>query len=492
VPIVVVRASGLVFGAMDIDECDYLVAARMIAAGELPYVGLLEKKPLLSFAFYAPSGLFGFHLWPMQLAAMAWILGTCLVVAKAAREWTGREEAAWAAGWLACLAQVASRPSVNCETMLNLPAAAALLFFVRAERSRRLRHDVLTGVAVGVATLFKQQAGIMLVSLLASLAWKREAGPDGEPPPRTARAAALVAGVAAPWAAAAALYAAIGHLSEFVEWNVTRNLAYGAHGGGSALERLALGVLLGVVLTAPLQWVLAAREAGSLRRGSAGRDPVLLGLALTLGLVFVPVSMGGRFYDHYFIQFAPVVALLAAPGAVRILDAWPALARARRWLIGGALVVPLASYVGIFYGAGLLGRLPLQEPRTRELARWIKAHSAPEDRLFVWGHFTPIYVLSERLPGTRYYNSSVLVGDFDPHHLPEGFDFTPYVSQPDVALTLRDLDTNRPAFFVDTAPADIHEWHRVPLGAVPALEAYLHQHYDLVAQPAGAAVYQRR
>lgn len=483
VPIAVMRAAGPAFGAVNIDECDWLVAGRMMAAGAVPYIGFTVQKPLLSFLFYAPVALTGFHLWLMQLIAAGWIFGICLVVARAAREWTGRDEAGWAAGWLACFAQVACVPAVNAETMLDLPAAAALLFFVRAERSGRLRHDLATGAFIGIAALFKHQAGMMLVSLLAAFAWKRA---------RVApRALALVAGFTAPWALTAGLYAAFGHFDAYYEWNVTRNLTYVAHGAGSSLPRLAGGLVLGILLAAPLQWALAAGETRDLVRGPE-RDPVRVGLALTLWLTFVPVSLGGRFYDHYFLQFAPVVSLLAAPRAVGLLDAWPALTARRRRLFAAGLALPLITFLCVSWGGGLLGRLPLQEPRTRELGRWLKANSTPAERMFVWGHFTPIYVLAERLPGTRYYNTAIHVGDFDPHHLQEGFDLRPYVSQRDVDATLHDLEVNRPALFVDTAPSDIHEWHRVPLSVVPALDGYLHEHYDLVAEPAGAAVYRRR
>jgi hypothetical protein len=85
-----------------------------------------------------------------------------------------------------------------------------------------------------------------------------------------------------------------------------------------------------------------------------------------------------------------------------------------------------------------------------------------------------------------------VVGDFDPHHLPEGFDIRPHVSPEAVAETLHDLEANRTALFVDTAPADIHDWHRVPLDAVPELLRYVREHYALAGEPAGAPVYRRR
>jgi len=486
VPIVAVRAAGLAWGALDIDETDFLLIARMMLAGEIPYVGTVDIKPVLVYLFYAPSALSGFHMWPMQILAMGWVFATSLVVGKAAREWTGRAEAAWAGAWLACLAQTACVPAVNSETMLNLPAAGALYLFVRAERTGRLRHDLLAGVCVALASLFRHQAGILLVAFLGAFAWAR-AGRGR----LLARTGALLLGFAIPWAAAASVYAGLGHLDAFIDWNVTRNLLYSGAGAGPALPRLLGGLALGILLAAPLQWALAIRETRGLLRGPE-REPVRVGLALALWLTFVPVSLGARFYGHYFIQFAPVVALFATPGALRLLDGWRTLPLARRRALALALALPVAIFLGVSWIGGILGRFPLQEPRTRELAAWISAHTSPHDRIAVWGHYSPIYVLAERLSGSRYHNTSIQIGNFDPHHLPEGFDLSPYVSERDVEILLGDLEAKKPVIFVDTAPSDIHDWARVPLRVVPRLQRYVEDHYALVARPGGSAVYQRR
>jgi hypothetical protein len=483
-PIVAVRAAGFVFGAVNLDECDFLVTGRMLIDGAVPYVGFVEKKPPLAYLFYAPAAWSDLRMWPMQLLAIGWVFATCFVVARVAREWTGREDGGLVAGWLACLAQVACMPAVNLETLLNLPAAAALLLYLRAVRSGRLAHALGAGLCLGIATLFKHQAGILLVALTAALALAR-------PRRATGIAALLIGGFAVPWAATAAVFAGLGHLDAFFEWNVARNFYYGAHTAGGAVARCLGGLAIGIALAAPLHWALAVKESAHAIRSRA-RDAMQVALVLALWLTFLPVSLGGRFYDHYFIQFAPIVSLLATPAALRLLDGWPALSTTRRRLVLGAAALPIVVWLGVVWGSGVVGRFPLQDRGSRELARWLDANTSPQDRLFVWGHFTPIYVLARRLPGTRYYNTSVHIGDFDPGELPDGFDLSPYVSQRDVEQTLRDLEMNRPVYFVDTAPADIHEWHRVPLALVPPLKRYVDEHYALVARPAGALVYRRR
>jgi hypothetical protein len=291
----------------------------------------------------------------------------------------------------------------------------------------------------------------------------------------------LAVSTAIPWVAAAGAYAALGQLPAFVEWTLTRNFAYAGKGAaGGELERFAQSTLLCVGLTI-VPWVLAARR--SLEPADlAGR-----GLSYLLWFTWIPVSLGGRFYEHYYLQFIPPLAVLAGAEAVRI--EWKP--RVRALLVAG-LVVPVVALQAFAWGRGLLGKYPGQDPKAVEVGAWLRGHTAPEDRVFVWGHYTPIYTLAQRLPGTRYPNTSVHMGNYDPSHLPREFDAASHRSDRDVKATLQDLETRKPRWVVDTATADIHGWSRIPLAAFPDLRAYVEGHYAEVARPAGARVLERR
>ncbi|HEY2031418.1 MAG TPA: hypothetical protein VGH20_19640, partial [Myxococcales bacterium] len=211
-----------------------------------------------------------------------------------------------------------------------------------------------------------------------------------------------------------------------------------------------------------------------------------------LWLTWIPVAMGGRFYEHYYLQFAPFLALMAAPRAADWLASWPRLSRAVRVRALVLTVLPLAAACTFFLVKGVAGGYQAQDPKLREVARFLRENTRPDEELFVWGHSSPLYYLADRRPGTRYFHCSVHVGNFDPGHLPEGFDPRKHVSERDVAATLHDLEAHQVALFADLAPAAIHHWEKLPLSAVPALDAYLHAHYDLLGEPAGARVYRRR
>ena len=468
------RLAGFVFGVLNIDEDEFCTIGRMICRGAMSYVDIAEFKPPLTHLAFVPAGFFGGpSIWPMRVLGVLWVLVTALLCERAAREWTGDVLAGRCAAFLSLLAGLCEVPSTSAELLLNLPAAAALLFFVRAEKQGRLRDELAAGFCVGLASLFKHQGAILLVAFGLARLWAfvRRERPFG-----LQRYLCLASGFAIPWAAAVSIWAAAGHLDAFVEWMVLRNLGYAGKASLFSWPRALASIAVCLAGTL-VPWALAVRE--SVKRG----DPLRRGLVLALWLTWVAVAAGGRFYEHYFLQFIPPLAIVGAPVAA---DLWRR--RARLWLVAAALT--FAGYTGYGLFRGLTGHYANQDPKVAQVAGWLRANTAPADHVFVWGHAPQIYYLSQRPPGSRYLTGATQIGGYDPAHVPPGFDVGAHRSQRDLAALLRDLGGTE--WFVDTAPADIHDWAKAPLAAFPELQVYIDAHYQLVASPAGAAIYRRR
>ncbi len=482
------RASSFVFGVVNIDETDFALIARVLNQGGVMYRDVVEMKPPLVYVAFLPSAWTHFSLWPARVVGVLVLFATCLVLRRLALAWGYGQRAGWLCAWAGLLATLCELPSVNAVLLMNLPSALALLALVRARRTEALRWALLAGTWAGIASLVKQQAGILLVALVVGALWPTPGAgvPTASVGTRLRSLTLLLGGFLAPWLLALAVFSALGARADFLEWNFFRNVQYVAGTADAPWGRLAASVALCILLATPLLWVLALREA--LRPWDAVRAMLVSALLLT----WVPVSLGGRFYEHYFLQFAPPLAVLAGVSADRLLSRWGTLSRLWRGTTVSLLLLPVLGSIGWGFLRGFLGEYPAQEPRTREVAAWLRAHAAPGDRLFVWGHYTPLYWLSELDPGTRYLNTSAHMGNFDPSHLPEGFDVSPFKSDVDIQRTLEDLEGRRPAWVVDTSPADIHHWARVPLAKFPALQAYIEAHYQVVATPAGAVVYRRK
>lgn len=473
--VVVTRLPGFAFGVLNIDESDFVLIGRRIVEGALPYVDIVDHKPPLTYLTYAFGGLFGpASMAPMRVLSIAWILGTLLLVERAAREWTGDELAGRAAAWLALLANFCELPIVNSEVLMNLPAAAALLWFVRSVRQPRARSLLLCGACIGLSSLFRHQGAVLAILAVAFL-------------PNLLAPLTMAAGFLLPWAAAAGFYAATGHLAEFNDWVFVRNFAYASQDSRAVLGNLlhSLAICIPAVL---LPWALAVRETV---RPVAPGSRTRTGLLLALWSTWLAVASGGRFYEHYFVQFAPLLGIVAAPAAADLVRRWDALAKVRRGAILLAAALPALGLMTYAFARGMAGQYPAQDPRANAVADWLRANTQRSDTLFVWGHFSPVFYLAQREQGTRYQTCSVHVGNYDPAQLPPGFAPARHVSRRDVENTLEDLERNRVPVVVDTAPADIHGWGRMPLATVPGLRDYLAANYHVVAHPGGADVYLR-
>ena len=499
--IAVLRLPGLVFHILGIDDSDFTIIARAMAQGAVPYRDVVDIKPPLAFALYLPNAWFGQALWPVQVEALLVVLGTALLLGRTARIAWGSEQAAIAAALLSLMAGLCEGSTVSTELLMNLPSAAGLWLFARAEGGlsaspggRRL-DLLLAGASLGLASLIRHQAvftlgALGLAAILLGLFLRR--GWLGT-------CALLSAGFALPWLATLGLFQALGALPDFLDWVLIRNLRYVGQGAGSAGLRLLQSMVVCLLLAAPLAW-WAALSGGlsALREARAGKGletpgaRLRLSFVLLLAVSWIPVSLGGRFYEHYFLQFVPAVALLGAGPFAALLAGWNARSSRARAGLAALLILPALGSIGFGFARGALGTYPLQHPQVQAIGAWVRAHSAPDARLFVWGHFSPIYLASERLPGTRYLTTSWHLGNFDPEHLDDSVDLRRFRSDRDVQRTLDDLAAHPPALVIDTAPADIHSWHRLPLSLVPALEAAIERGWGEVARPGGARVLERR
>jgi hypothetical protein len=482
------RIAGPVFDVLNIDEVDFALIGRSVAEGHLPYSQLVDIKPPLTYIAFAPAALFGrLSLLPMHLLGIVLVAGTGLILGRAVLRWTGDALAAAAAPWLYLLATLCDVPSTTSELLLNLPTALALLLFVEAENGSLLL-DLLAGVCIGLASLFKHQGGMLLASLglvlLLRAVRRRELR-------SILRGMAMTIGLLLPWALTFAVYAQAHLLPQLLDWCFARNFGYAgdATAADPALPRFFLSTATCIGGTLPV-WILALQETA--KKSQNAPEPPRTALLAALWLTWIPVGTGGRFYEHYYLQFAPLLAVVAAPRAGGWIAEWPKLARAIKARAAFVLLVPALAGCAFFLIKGAAGGYQSQDPKLVEVARFLREETRPDEELFVWGHISPLYYLADRRPGTRYFHCSVLVGNFDPGHLKPDFDASRHVSERDVAAALRDLEDHRVAIFVDLAPAKIHHWDRLPLSSVPALAQYLHAHYQLFGSPAGALVYRRK
>ena len=471
------------------DESYYSVVANEMLHGGLPYRDAVDRKPPLLFVVYwAVYRVAGFPNWPaLHLAAVAWTLATMTVLF-----WLGRRLLSPRAGLAAAFLYGAFLPfetlgnlAFNGEMLMNLPIVAALAVALRPGSGKG--DMLLAGGLVAVATLLKQPAGIALLPLgiYALHPGYRTARHFG--PMRAWVNAALVGvGFGLVMGSAGVILQHFGILADAWYWAVVdHDVPHGpldlvfwraAAWNGAQFALFCGPLLLGawMSLRAKERWTHLQAERVAL---------IAFLVASAIG-----TAASGRFFQHYFLQLLPPLALLAAPA---LADLWSepdvsAQPRLRAATIGWTLLSVLLS-LGIEVYDGLL-----RPPPVRPAVAWLSAHATPGERLFIWGQDPHYYLATGTRPASRYFAAFPLTGYV--FGAPESWDPNFGTSKriaPGAWDTLaKDFALHPPRYIVDTdAPRTVP---RYPIPGFPYLSQLLEDQYELRFRGTDGLVYERR
>ncbi|HLK92056.1 MAG TPA: glycosyltransferase family 39 protein [Polyangia bacterium] len=494
------RIVSLVRPCLSDDEATYCVVAREMLQGRVLYRDVVDHKPPLIYVTYAATETLGGRehgMFILHLLTILVVWATALVLGKITERATATpatgpprdagDEVPFAASLLFVIFTTTlldfDALAANCELYMLLPLTASVLCYLRGFAEPRRAWLATAGLLVGVAMLYKYQAAVQLplYAIHLGLVHRR-------------RWAALLGG----WLAVALGFAVpvglclwmmrrAGALDGALFW-FSFNAAYIKQGmrisevAARALRRVPYGILPALFL-----WILAVRAAVLRWRGRQ-EDPTAVFLVWWLAVSALATTAGGRFFGHYFHQVTPPLAVLAAPGAVRI---W----QRRRPLGVVAVGVPAAVFllIGLFHApaARAVGAL---EPDYATIARFIRARSRPSDPLVVWGNVPVLYFEAQRPLGSRFVFSNYLTGlspatrtQSDPTA-----DASVNVVSESWEMFVSDLASRLPSLFVDTSPGNLGAYGKFPPARFPRLSAIIDRNYTLVGEVAGARVFARR
>jgi MFS family permease len=454
------RLPGYVVDVFNTDETFLATQAEVIKDGGNLYREAADRKPpLVPYIYAGTFTLFGTTaLWSVRVMAAVAVALTGLLVAAEARARWGRR-AGWLAGILLVLATGAFVPqdgqAANFEIFMLPPMTAAVLL---ARRGRGFS----SGVAVAVATLAKQTGAATLLPVLY-LMWKHRGR-------RGAGDALLGFGALI---AAVALFVGPGQL---LFWAVLGNGSYLSDGAASFLVILLFAsmTLLFAALNLPIVWTLpqAWRERHTYGRGDVD-------LWLWLASAALSVTVGFRFFGHYYLQLLPPLALLAAG----------VLARMSARLV--KQTVALAASIAAVLVLLAFPDQPIEYPEYEDAAEYVATHAGPDDQILVWGHVPEIYWASGAQPATRFLTNRFLTGSWAGR--PEDTAADPEAAATPGAweLFFQDLASHPPRYILDAAPAGIRESGSYPIDLFPRFDAIVSSQYRRVTVIDGITIYER-
>ncbi len=500
--VVISRLPTLAFPLMCIDEADFAVQTAVWMEGGIPYVDFVEKKTLVIHSWFRwIFELFGvYNMTAMHVMDIVLILVTIGALYAFARYVSGEGVARWAAllyAFFQSFYDLNDFLSTATENLMNLFAIAGAYVFFRSMREDRPGMSLLAGALIGISIMAKQVGAALLPACVISMVffwyeqkvhrWHRY----------VEEFFLLIAGVIFPIGLLIAYLTDVGGFDGFIRWVWIENFRY-ASAQVSASAVILRGLLQGgkfISVTWAL-WILAIWTVVHFARRHRWRVEIAF-LVTWIAFTIPAVSLGGRFFVHYFLQFLPPLVVLAAIGVV---GRWEFVLRSRRisarsriaLKFTAALLVLIIPYVFfLIFHFNEVGQLKVKTAPVRAIAAKVSSITEPDDRIFVWGHDSDIYFFARRMPASRFLYCSYLTG------IKEGYEFvTPTREQePDLnawIMLKQDFERQPPLVIVDLSPTNWRGYGRFPISEQLFLANYVHDHFERRATIHGADIYVRK
>jgi len=467
------------------DEGEYAYAGQLILQGIPPYQTAWNLK--LPGVYYAYAGLMkvfgqspaGIHEGLILVTSVS-ILLIFLIGSKLLNNAGGVLAAAF-------FAQLCALPYTNglaCHAthFVDLFVNLAVYALLKRERGRPLLWATMAGLAMGSALLITQQAFVFGAAAGGWLLWRLRL--DLPAARRQGAAFALAAILPTVLVILGLVWAGV--WDRFYLWTIQYARAYVSI---IPLASAPLQFMKGVwpiLMQAVAVWWLALIGLPLAFLPGAGRRAALCGAAWFLAGLAGTVP-GFYFRGHYFLMLMPGLALLCAatlqtlterlgqrttPTMLRLVAVGLALVVCGDTIRRNAAPWFVFSPVQVSRYVYLLNPFP----ESSEIARYLAAHTGPEDTLAVIGSEPQIYFLSGRRAATGYLYLYPLM---EPQPLADKMraDF------------IQEIETNRPAYivYVNMSPswistADSIRTRRQMRALMDWWQPYAGKKYDLAGQ----------
>jgi 4-amino-4-deoxy-L-arabinose transferase-like glycosyltransferase len=454
------------------DEGEYAYAGQLMLQGIAPYSLASNMKLPGTYAAHAViMACFGETIRGIHFGLLLVNGATILLVFFLGQRLFGTVAGIAAA---AAYASLSLSPDVggnasHATHFVTLFALAATVLLIR-----RRGAAFWPGVLYGLAFLMKQHG--IFFALFGALYLIRHRS-------RLRTLATFAGGVILPYALTCLALARAGVFPNFWFWTVTYAREYAARVPLSTGLKYLASTMQDIWAASPALWVIAAAGLFCIFWRRETRPRAAFGVAF-LAFSFATTCPGLLFREHYFITMLPAVALLA--GAA--VQAANSLARnpLPYCIFAAALAYPFFAERQLYFSmspaeaAQAIWGKDNPFPEAVSAAAYIRAHTAPDTPIAVFGSEPEIYFYSHRHSATPYI---YMYGLMEPQ---------PYAlkMQNDV---IHDIETTRPEYIVDVdttmswlvrekSSTRIFEWW----------DAYQTQHYDLAESINDLSIYKRK
>ncbi|MBN1766149.1 MAG: glycosyltransferase family 39 protein [Sedimentisphaerales bacterium] len=434
--------------SLERDEGEYAYAGQLILQGIPPYKLVYNMKMPGIYAAYALIlAVFGQTHTGIHLGLLCINAATTVMVFLLAKKLFVPLSALGAAGAFAFLStsQWVQGIFANAEHFVILPALGGILLLMHWSRIQKGAFLLIGAVLLGLAFLMKQHGGAFVVFGGGYLVITEIRRRPFSGRVFIRRIICFLLGVFLPFGLTCLILWWTEVFDKFWFWTVGYAQEYiSSVSLSDGLEMLKFWIAR-MVGTTTLIWILAGIGLTALFWNKQIRAKTGFTLGFLL-LSFLAICPGFYFRPHYFVLLLPAISLLAGVAVGSLGDVL------RRWQHPKASVIIPVILIGlVLFHTGYqqrqfffemsptlisrinYGRNPF--PESLEIARYIKEHSGPQDRIVVLGSEPQIYFYSGRRSVTPYIYTYAMM---DKH------DFASLMQKEMIA----DIESKKPKFLI--------------------------------------------
>ena len=389
-------------------ECDeglYAYIGQEILRGDIPYRDAIDHKPPgIHYIYAAIIATFGATPEGIRIGSAICSIGTLMAIFFCTRRVYGTKAGLWSSLLFGIFS---SGPLIrgagsNTEVFMVLPIVLSMYLLIVWFEKPNIMILTGSGLLVGCALVIKTVA---LPHVIAGLVFTIVLTVGKRNWIKTAtNAAVFLASSSVPLLAVMLFFYLNGSFHDYYYWTIEFNKMYGK----TSLAAFFSNMRHGFSVTGPelLPLVALATPVVLLILSKLRTKPSLFLVASVLAAL-LGLSMPTRFYEHYFIQIVPPLAILAGASLAYLLQ--------QRSVISMIALAPFVASVIFWFKTDYkyyLSYSPEQVSNKKygsdefvnstKIAKYIIERTASNDYIYQWGFKPELYFLTNRRAPNRY------------------------------------------------------------------------------------------
>ena len=409
--LIVILRMHTIMEPLTMDTAVYGYISHALLVGEELYTGVWDHKPPGVFLLFMLSELiFGYGPKSIAYTGIFFTLVSLLFIFLFTREVAGNFAALIASAFwaLASNSVFLQANENNVEVFLNTFTLIALWAFIKSRGSSSKRYLLITGASFALASLLKTIALFPLLAVavfaLFFAADEVRGRLDGKKRVRTI--VYLFGPGAIVWALVFIYFALVGRFPDFWQSVFVFNSNYSGSIFTNVWTFIANPVLvfheaykdIWFLVLSALAWIVFSRkEYGEPRLARGFFILIFIG-------VLVELASPGRYFRHYYQLMIPVISILGALFFFDLRSRFSVKENSKGKAVFVVLII--LTFINLtYYQASYLYKSPDEISMIkhgsgaidiREMAKYVEAHTAPCEKIYVWGGEAGIYFYAKR------------------------------------------------------------------------------------------------